>query len=62
MSNNELYTKKQAAEYLQVTTRYLNRMVATGRIRCYKPTRKLWRVRKSDLDAFLESGATIAAA
>lgn len=54
-----ILTKQQAAEYLQVTPRYLERMVNSGRLRAYKPTGKLWRVRQSSLDAFLESGATI---
>jgi excisionase family DNA binding protein len=57
-----ILTKQQAAEYLQTTTRYIERMVTSGKIRALKPTGKLWRVRQSDLDAFLESGATIGGA
>ena len=56
-----ILTKQQAAEYLQTTPRYLERMVASGRLRALKPTGKLWRVRLSDLTAFLESGASITA-
>jgi excisionase family DNA binding protein len=55
-------TKRQAAHYLQVTPRYLERMAVAGRLKVYKPTGKLWRVRRSDLDAFLESGATFGGA
>jgi excisionase family DNA binding protein len=58
-SNSAILTKQQAAEYLQTTPRYIERMVSSGRLRAFKPTGKLWRVRQSDLDAFLESGATI---
>jgi excisionase family DNA binding protein len=54
-------TKRQAAAYLQTTPRYIERMVASGRLRAYRPTGKLWRVRLSDLTSFLESGATIGA-
>ena len=54
-----ILTKQQAAEYLQTTPRYIGRMVASGRLSALKPTGKLWRVRRSALDAFLESGATI---
>ena len=61
LSSAALLTKKQAAEYLQVTTRYIERLASSGKLRCYKPTGGLWRVRKSSLDAFLESGATIGA-
>jgi excisionase family DNA binding protein len=59
--NSAILTKKQAAEYLQTTPRYLERMVTSGRLRALKPTGKLWRVRRSDLDAFLDTGASIAA-
>jgi excisionase family DNA binding protein len=58
-SNSAILTKQQAAEYLQTTPRYIERMAASGRLRALKPTGKLWRVRRSDLDAFLESEATI---
>jgi excisionase family DNA binding protein len=58
-ANSAILTKQQAAEYLQTTPRYLERMVASGRVRALKPTGKLWRVRRSELDAFMESGATI---
>jgi excisionase family DNA binding protein len=56
-----LLTKRQAADYLQTSTRYVERMVALGRLRAFKPTGKVFRVSKRDLDAFLESGASIAA-
>jgi excisionase family DNA binding protein len=57
-ANSALLTKQQAAMYLQTTPRYLERAVASGRLRALKPSGKLWRVRRSDLDKFLESGAT----
>jgi excisionase family DNA binding protein len=56
-----LLTKQQAAAQLQVTTRYIERMVASGRLRAYKTTGGLLRIRQSALDNFLESGASIAA-
>jgi excisionase family DNA binding protein len=62
VNNSAILTKPQAAEYLQVTPRYLERAVSSGRLRALKPTGKLWRVRQSDLDAFLESGASIGGA
>jgi excisionase family DNA binding protein len=58
-ANSAILTKQQAAKYLQTTPRYIEHMVASGRLRALKPTGKLWRVRQSDLDAFLESGASI---
>jgi len=58
-SHDAILTKPEAARYLKVTTRYIERAAASGRLRALKPTGKLWRVRRGDLDAFLESGATI---
>jgi excisionase family DNA binding protein len=58
--SSAILTKQQAAEYLQVSTRYLEHAVRSGRLRAFKPTGKLWRVSQSSLDAFLESGASIA--
>jgi excisionase family DNA binding protein len=54
-----ILTKQEAAAFIRCTTRYLERQVKAGRLRALKPTGKLWRVRLSDLEKFLESGATI---
>src|SRR5262245_31834219 len=59
LNNLAILTKRQAASLLQTTPRYIERMVASGRLRAYRPTGKLWRVRRIDLDSFLNSGATI---
>ncbi len=56
-----LKTTLDACAYLQCTRRYLERMVRSGRLRALKPTGKFLRFRQTDLDAFLESGATIGA-
>ena len=54
-----LRTKQQAADYIQCTPRFLERMVRAGRLRALKLSGKLVRFRQTDLDKFLESGATI---
>jgi excisionase family DNA binding protein len=59
--NSAILTKQQAAEYLQVTPRYIERMVRSGRLRACKPTGKLVRFFLKDLNAFLMSSASIAA-
>ena len=51
--------KRQAAQLLGCTTRFLERVVAQGKLKALKPTAKFWRVRQSDLEKFLEAGATI---
>jgi excisionase family DNA binding protein len=57
--SHSLLTKQQAASYVGCSRRYLERAIITGRLRALKPTSKLVRIRLKDLDAFLESGATI---
>jgi excisionase family DNA binding protein len=54
-----LLTAEDACAYVQCTRRYLERMVRSGRLRAIKPSPKLLRFRGADLDAFLETGATI---
>jgi len=57
-----LLTIQDACAFLQCTRRYVERMVRSGRLRALKPTGKLVRFRQADLDAFIESGATIGGA
>ena len=59
--NHSLLTKQQAASYVGCSPRYLERAIVAGRLRALKPTGKLVRIRRSDLEAFLESGATMEA-
>ena len=56
---NRLLTKKQSAEQAQTSVRYLERQIASGRLNALKLSRKLVRIRQSDLDRFLASCATI---
>jgi excisionase family DNA binding protein len=58
-ANSAYLTKAQAAQLLGCTTRYIERAAASGRLKILKPTGKFWRVRRSDLDSFLESGASV---
>jgi excisionase family DNA binding protein len=62
VSNSALLTLAQAAQYAICTPRYLQNQIRAGRLKALKPTGKLLRIRRSDLDAFLESGATIGGA
>jgi excisionase family DNA binding protein len=58
-SNPGILTKQQAAELLGCTTRYIERQIRAGRLRVCKPTGKFVRIFRKDVDAFLQSGATI---
>ena len=57
-----ILTKQEAADFLRCTVRYIERAIKSGRLRACKPTGKLVRIYRRDLDAFLESGATIGGA
>src|SRR5439155_27034530 len=57
--NQPLLTLKQAAIYAICTPRYLQNQIRSGRLKALKPTGKLLRIRRSDLEKFLESGATV---
>jgi len=61
VSNSAILTKQEAAELLRCTPRYLERQIRAGRLRACKPTGKLVRIFRHDLDAFLQSGASVAA-
>ena len=56
---NHLLTKQQSADQTQTSVRHLEREIARGRLKALKLSPKLVRIRQSDLDAFLESCATI---
>jgi excisionase family DNA binding protein len=49
----------QAAAYLGTTYEFIAKMIRLGRLRATKLSHKLVRIRREDLEAFLESGATI---
>ena len=57
--NQPLFTLKQAAQYAICTPRYLQNQIRAGRLKAFKPTGKFLRIRRADLDRFLEAGATI---
>jgi excisionase family DNA binding protein len=54
-----ILTKRQAAEYVCCTPRYLENQIRLGKLKALKPSGKLLRIRRSDLEKFLESGATV---
>lgn len=55
MKTKELYSKKEAAEYLGASVRTVERMIASGAISKIK-LRGLVRIRRSELVNLVESG------
>jgi len=58
-SHDAIMDKRQAAAYLNVSIRWLEMAARDGPLKVYKLSSQLWRVRRSELDRFLESGASI---
>lgn len=56
----EILTKHQVAQLLDVTPRYIERQVTAGRLKAHKPTPKVVRFYRRDIDAFLASGSSLA--
>lgn len=51
--SKEIYTLKEAAEYMSLSTSYLYKLTHWNKIRNYKPTGKLLYFKKSDLDEWM---------
>ena len=61
LHNAAILTKQEAAALVRCTVRYIERQIMAGRLRACKPTGKLVRILRRDLDAFLAQGATMEA-
>jgi excisionase family DNA binding protein len=55
-----LMGKRQAASYLGVTERYIEKVTRQGLLKAYHPTFKIVRFSMDNLMAFLESGSSVA--
>lgn len=56
-STERLLTIEEAAEILRVSTRSVTRYIEAGRLKASKLG--VWRIRQSDLNAFLEEASNI---
>ena len=55
-----LLTRKEAADYLRCTPKYIDNQIRAGRLRACKPSGKFVRLYLRDIDTFLSSGSSIA--
>ena len=55
-----ILSKSQAAEFLRLQRAVYRKQVKAGRLRACRPTGNLTRIFRKDIDAFLESGSSIA--
>lgn len=56
MTEQVWFTRDGAARYLRVSTRTLDRWIATGKLVTYRQGRKVVRLRREDLDDFMMGG------
>lgn len=55
---DELLTVSQAAEYLKVCDKTVRRMIASKALIASKVGSRNWRIRKDDIDAYLNATST----
>ena len=55
--DNELYTVVQAAEYLQLSTKTVRRLIADKKLRASRISDRSWRIKKDDIDAYYQANA-----
>lgn len=53
MTEQTWFTREEAAEYLRVGTRTLDRWITAGKLKAYKKSSRLVRVKRDDLDSFM---------
>ncbi len=58
MQVEPIYSVEQAAERLGITPEILRRWLRAGKIRGSKLTGRVWRIRESDIQEFLDRTAT----
>ena len=58
MGVEPIYDVEQAAERLQISPEVLRRWLRAGKIRGSKLTGRVWRIRESDIQEFLDNNAT----
>jgi excisionase family DNA binding protein len=56
--NSDILTKREASLLIGVTPRYLDRQIRAGKLRASRPSFKLVRIRRADIDAWLDRHAT----
>ena len=55
--DSEILTIAQTAEYLQLSIKTIRRLISDNKIRASKVSDRSWRIRKSDLDAYIQENS-----
>ena len=57
--DSEIFTIAQTAEYLQLSTKTIRRLISDNKIRASKLSNRSWRIRKSDVDAYIQENSNL---
>lgn len=52
--NSDLFTVAQAAEYLQLSTKTIRRLIADNKLLASKVGDRSWRIKKTDIEIYLQ--------
>lgn len=57
--DSEIFTVAQTAEYLQLSIKTIRRLISDNKIRASKLSNRSWRIRKSDVDAYIQENSNL---
>lgn len=57
--DSEIFTVAQTAEYLQLSIKTIRRLISDNKIRASKLSNRSWRIRKSDVDAYIQENLNL---
>lgn len=57
--DSEIFTVAQTAAYLQLSTKTIRRLISDNKIRASKVSDRSWRIRKSDVDAYIQENSNL---
>ncbi len=55
----EIFTVAQTAEYLQLSIKTIRRLISNNKIRASKLSNRSWRIRKIDIDAYMQENSNL---
>jgi DNA (cytosine-5)-methyltransferase 1 len=57
--DGEIFTVAQTAEYLQLSIKTIRRLISNNKIRASKLSNRSWRIRKIDIDAYMQENSNL---
>ena len=57
--NDEIFTIKQTADYLQLSSKSVHKLIRDKKLIASEIGTRSWRIKKSDIEAFLRANANL---